>query len=88
MSNKESWKVLGWSDEYGNVKCSTCGRVQSPAFKACLDCCQHDTLDFTEQWIDNAGWALDIECSECGKNFGFNNRYMIANYKAVRREEK
>jgi len=83
------WTVPGWTDFYGNIKCAKCGKVQSPTFKACIVCCLHNTLDFTEYWHGSdecGGWHLGVECADCGKNFDFDRDDIIANYMAVRRK--
>ena len=83
------WAFPDWTDQHGNVKCQKCGKVQSPMFRACIACCPHDTLYFTEDWHgpdEGGGWELDVECADCGKNFDFSRSDIIANYKAVRRK--
>lgn len=71
------------SDGKGNVGCRSCGKMQSEYFKACIYCCPHNTLDLIEEY--NNGWSLDVECSDCGKNFDFKIEDLIKNYKVVRR---
>lgn len=73
-------------DEYGNVACADCGKMQSPSFTACIECCQHDELRLREEWHgpdDGGGWELDVECTVCGKNFGFSRDDLIENYKLL-----
>jgi len=77
------WAVPGWTDGYGSVKCVKCGKIQSAGFKACIACCPHNVLDFTEDW-HRGGWELEVVCADCGKNFDFTSSDIIANYKAVR----
>ena len=71
-------------DTHGNVACLKCGKAQSPYFMACIYCCTHEILEFTEQW--DCGWRLDVYCSICGKNFDFSKDVLIREYKAVRKE--
>lgn len=83
------WAVPDFVDEWGNVKCAKCGRVQSNSFTACIWCCNHDTLKFTEDWHgtdDCGGWELEVECAVCGKNFDFKREEIMRNYIAVRRQ--
>ena len=82
----------GWAlpelDKQGNATCKTCGKKQSPSFKACIGCCTHDELDFTEDWHgpdDGGGWELDVECAFCGINFDFSRHVLMREYRAVRR---
>ena len=51
-------------DKHGNVSCLKCGRVQADSFKACIDCCSHNNMEFDEEY-DN-GWHLVVLCSDCG----------------------
>jgi len=78
--------VMSWHgkvDKNGNAICLKCKRVQASTFSACIYCCSHDTLEFTEEY--DCGWHLSVACSICDKNFDFNNTELIANYKVVRR---
>jgi len=71
-------------DTHGNVACLKCGKAQSPDFIACIHCCTHEILAFTERW--DCAWILDVYCSICGKSFDFSNDVLIREYKAVRKE--
>lgn len=94
------WADKNWSDKFGNVKCKTCGKIQSPITsefaaqkpssikKACLECCKHDALYFAEDWHgsdDCGGWEIEAQCPDCGKD-DFPNETIIRDYKAVRRK--
>lgn len=68
-------------DDYGNVACNECGKVQSPDFKRCIDCCDHAELEFEEEWDE--GWRITVACSLCGKDHGFGNSLLMARYKVV-----
>lgn len=72
-----------FADSDGNAVCKDCGKVQAASFKACIYCCKHNELDFTEDW--HCGWNLDVECAICGKNFDFSNETIIREYKAVKK---
>lgn len=65
-------------DDYGNVACIKCGKAQSPLFKNCIYCCNHDHLKFVEDY--DCGWRVTVNCAVCGKNFGFTNEDLIDNY--------
>lgn len=71
-------------DESGNVACLKCGLVQSSSFKACIKCCEHNNLEFGEDY--DSGWHLVVSCHDCGKNFGFDNDDIIRNYRIIRKE--
>lgn len=94
MSDQEETPNLCWAlpypqDKYGNVACKRCGKLQSPFFKACIGCCDHEELNPTEEWHgpdDGGGWELDVECAICGKNFDFSRSEIIRNYKLVLRK--
>jgi len=71
-------------DKYGSVKCEKCGKFYSPSFIKCPRCCKHNELELTEEWhLD--GWELDVTCSECGKNYGFDRQWLINNFKLIRK---
>jgi hypothetical protein len=83
-----SWAKQEAADSYGNVACNSCGAIQSPHFVACIYCCNHDTLLLTEEWHgtdEGGGWELAAECASCGKNFGFENDYLISKYQLTRK---
>jgi len=83
MINEE---LPGWASQFADGEsaiCKKCGKVQDVSFSACISCCKHDELYFTEEW--HCGWHLDVECAICGKNFGFDNDVIIREYKVVRR---
>ena len=75
-------------DEHGNIKCKKCGKFSSENFKKCVHCCPHNNLKLVERWHgpDDAvyAWELEAECSDCGKNYGFDNKYLINHFKLVR----
>lgn len=80
------WALPEWRDGSGNVKCATCGKIQSEHFRACVDCCNHEELELTEEWNgpdEGGGWELDVECKICGKNYDFRRSDLIARYKLV-----
>lgn len=90
MENKTwpEWANQEDADKYGNVTCKVCGKAQSPYFRACIYCCNHDELTLTEKWhgSDEYGdWGLDVECSICWKNYDFSNKDLIQKYKLVRK---
>ena len=82
-----TYDVPAWAetcDEKGNAVCKTCGETSAAVFKACIYCCPHNTLKFTEEW--NCGWMLAVYCNDCGKAHGFRNENLIMNY-IVRRKD-
>lgn len=86
LSATPCWALPGWRDSYGNVKCSTCGKIQSDHFRVCVECCKHEELELTEEWHgpdEGGGWELDVECKICGKNYDFRRSDLIARYKLV-----
>ena len=82
---KQDSTSLETADGYGNATCKVCGRIQSPGFHACIYCCKHDELRLTEDWHEGGGWELDVECSNCGKDFDFSHDFLIQEYKVVRK---
>ena len=83
-----SWAKPGAADEFGNVACAVCGKVQSPRFDACVSCCKHERLAFTEGWHgadDGGGWEIEAYCAVCGKNYDFSNETLIRDYQAVKK---
>lgn len=80
--------MLKPSVKAGENFCDVCGKNQADSFKACIHCCPHNELNFTEDWkgSDECGsWELAFECAACGKNFEFQRADILRNYKAVRR---
>ena len=76
------WALDERADEYGAVTCKVCKKVQADSFDACIACCTHDILNFSEEW--DHGWRISMECTICGKNFGFSNKVLIQDFKAIR----
>lgn len=74
--------ATGPVDKYGNVSCKKCGEVQSPDFRACIKCCDHEELVLVEKY--NNGWTFDFECKICGKNFDFLYDFVSKNYRIIR----
>ncbi len=75
-------------DKHGNVKCEKCGRWASETFKKCPHCCEHNELELDEGWHgsdEEGGWELEVVCLECGKNYDFDNDWLIENFKLVRK---
>lgn len=73
-------------DNHGNMKCDVCGNTQSDSFKYCINCCDHTQLHLVETYFHGgSGWHLDVECSICGKNFGFDNEKIINDYMLVKK---
>jgi len=86
MSEFPSWSK-GVADKYGNISCKVCGNVQSPSFEACIKCCKHNILEFTDEWIgcdDGGGWGIACGCKYCGNNFDFDADTLKNNYFVVR----
>ena len=72
-------------DKYGNIKCLKCRNFYSPSLTNCPDCCKHEKLDLTEEWTDSDGYKLDVICTTCGRDYGFDNEWIINNFKLVRK---
>ena len=79
------WAKPG-ADEHGNVACASCGKFQSPHFKACIHCCPHIGLNLTEEWHgpdDGGNWELEAHCATCGRDIC--REELIGGYKLVRK---
>ena len=55
---KPEWASVFASED---ATCKVCGEISAASFTACIYCCKHDELSFTEQW--DGGWVLGVECS-------------------------
>ena len=77
----EMTEALPKEDKYGNILCPRCNKYYASDFKKCVRCCLHNTLEFDEEY--DIGWRLCVKCRECGKNYGFDNDYLIKNFKIV-----
>lgn len=88
MTKDHRWAKPDPVDQYGNVECKACGRIQSPSYRACVFCCPHAELTFVEGWhgSDDCGsWELEVECIACGKDHEFSNDLLKRLYKVVRK---
>lgn len=61
------------ADDFGNVACGDCGKIQASSFEACIYCCTHPYLEESEDEDDydgadnHCGMIKFVTCTSCGR---------------------